>query len=315
MAAKPMNTQPISPETLSASVIAVPPLARDADLTFNRSENEKQIRHLEAGGVTTLLYGGNAVLYHIALSEYADLVGMLAESVGAQTLVIPSVGPSYGMMMDQASILRDMPFPTAMILPTRDVATTSGVATAVRRFVERVNRPAVLYIKHDRFIEIDQVKQMMDDGLLSWIKYAIVRKNTSDDNYLRELVDTVGASRVVSGIGEQPAISHMRDFGLAGFTSGCVCVAPRLSMQMLQAIKGGDLAKADEIRQIFSPLEDLRNSINPIRVLHSAVTLTGIATMGPLVPLLCEIGEEDAISIGTAAGELLARNEPPTAVE
>ncbi|HIF32457.1 MAG: dihydrodipicolinate synthase family protein [Pirellulaceae bacterium] len=310
-----MNTQPISPETLSASVIAVPPLARDADLTFNRSENEKQIRHLEAGGVTTLLYGGNAVLYHIALSEYADLVGMLAESVGAQTLVIPSVGPSYGMMMDQASILRDMPFPTAMILPTRDVATTSGVATAVRRFVERVNRPAVLYIKHDRFIEIDQVKQMMDDGLLSWIKYAIVRKNTSDDNYLRELVDTVGASRVVSGIGEQPAISHMRDFGLAGFTSGCVCVAPRLSMQMLQAIKGGDLAKADEIRQIFSPLEDLRNSINPIRVLHSAVTLTGIATMGPLVPLLCEIGEEDAISIGTAAGELLARNEPPTAVE
>jgi dihydrodipicolinate synthase/N-acetylneuraminate lyase len=315
MAAKPMNTQPISPETLSASVIAVPPLARDADLTFNRSENEKQIRHLEAGGVTTLLYGGNAVLYHIALSEYADLVGMLAESVGAQTLVIPSVGPSYGMMMDQASILRDMPFPTAMILPTRDVATTSGVATAVRRFVERVNRPAVLYIKHDRFIEIDQVKQMMDDGLLSWIKYAIVRKNTSDDNYLRELVDTVGASRVVSGIGEQPAISHMRDFGLAGFTSGCVCVAPRLSMQMLQAIKGGDLAKADEIRQIFSPLEDLRNSINPIRVLHSAVTLTGIATMGPLVPLLCEIGEEDAISIGTAAGELLARNEPPRAVE
>ncbi|MFP6675030.1 MAG: dihydrodipicolinate synthase family protein, partial [Pirellulaceae bacterium] len=271
-----MNTQPISPEMLSASVIAVPPLARDADLTFNRSENEKQIRHLEAGGVTTLLYGGNAVLYHIALSEYADLVGMLAESVGAQTLVIPSVGPSYGMMMDQASILRDMPFPTAMILPTRDVATTSGVATAVRRFVERVNRPAVLYIKHDRFIEIDQVKQMMDDGLLSWIKYAIVRKNTSDDNYLRELVDTVGASRVVSGIGEQPAISHMRDFGLAGFTSGCVCVAPRLSMQMLQAIKGGDLAKADEIRQIFSPLEDLRNSINPIRVLHSAVTLTGI---------------------------------------
>lgn len=315
MAAKPMNTQPISPETLSASVIAVPPLARDADLTFNRSENEKQIRHLEAGGVTTLLYGGNAVLYHIALSEYADLVGMLAESVGAQTLVIPSVGPSYGMMMDQASILRDMPFPTAMILPTRDVATTSGVATAVRHFVERVNRPAVLYIKHDRFIEIDQVKQMMDDGLLSWIKYAIVRKNTSDDNYLRELVDTVGASRVVSGIGEQPAISHMRDFGLAGFTSGCVCVAPRLSMQMLQAIKGGDLAKADEIRQIFSPLEDLRNSINPIRVLHSAVTLTGIATMGPLVPLLCEIGEEDAILIGTAAGELLARNEPPTAVE
>ena len=303
-----MNTDPISPETLSASVIAVPPLARHPDLTLNRAENKKQIRHLEAGGVTTLLYGGNAVLHHVAVSEYADLVGMLAESVADQTLVIPSVGPAYGTMMDQASILADMPFPTAMVLPTRDVSTSAGVATAVRHFVERVNRPAVLYIKHDGFIDIDGVKQLMDDGLLSWIKYAIVRGDASDDDYLRELVNTVGASRVVSGIGEQPAITHLCNFGLTSFTSGCVCAAPRLSMQMLRAIQAGDVDKADEIRQIFAPLEHLRNSIHPVRVLHHAVTLSGIAKMGPLLPLLCEIDGEDAMEIGNTAKQLLARN-------
>ncbi|MDA1050302.1 MAG: dihydrodipicolinate synthase family protein [Planctomycetota bacterium] len=301
-----MNTNTITSETLAASVIAVPPLARNPDLSLNSAENEKQIRHLEAGGVTTLLYGGNAILYHIALSEYADLVDMLAETAGEQSLVIPSVGPGYGMMMDQAAILRDMPFPTAMILPTRDVATPTGVATAVRHFVEKVNRPAVLYIKHDGFIDVARVKQLMDDGLLSWIKYAIVRDDTTSDDYLRALVDAIGTSRIVSGIGEQPAITHLRDFGLTSFTSGCVCVAPRLSMQMLQAIKAGDYERAEEIRQIFSALEELRNSINPVRVLHTAVTLSGIATMGPLMPLLCEIGEEEARAIGDAAKLLLA---------
>ena len=38
---------------------------------------------------------------------------------------------------------------------------------------------------------------------------------------------SVDRSLVVSGMGELPAIIHLRDFGLAGFTSGCVCIAPR----------------------------------------------------------------------------------------
>jgi len=303
-----MNTNPITSETLAASVIAVPPLARDMDLSLDRDENEKQIRHLEAGGVTTLLYGGNAILYHVALSEYADLVDMLAELAGDETLMIPSVGPAYGTMMDQATILRDMPFPTAMILPTRDVVTSDGVATGVRHFVEKTGRPAVLYIKHDGYIGVESVKQLMDDGLLAWIKYAVVRDETSQDDYLRGLIDTVGGSLVVSGIGEQPAITHLRDFGLTSFTSGCVCVAPRQSLRMLQAIKAGDFEQADQIRNVFSPLEDLRNAINPIRVLHTAITLAGIAAMGPLIPLLSEVDNEQRGAIADAARALLAKN-------
>ena len=303
-----MNTAPITPESLAASVIAVPPLARKPNLSLNRAEGEKLIRHLEAGGVTTLLYGGNAIMSHVGLGEFADVVDMLAECAGDQTLVIPSVGPSYGTMIDQAAILRDMPFPTAMILPTRDVVTPDGVATAVRHYVEMADRPVVLYIKHDGYIDVTRVKQLMDDGLLAWIKYAIVRDDTSNDDYLRELVDTVGPSRIVSGIGEQPAITHLSEFGLTSFTSGCVCVAPRLSMQMLQAINAGDLAKAEEIRRVFSPLEDLRNAIHPVSVLHTAVTLSGIGTMGPLMPLLCDVGEEEAATIGETAKQLLANN-------
>ena len=300
-----MNTSAITPETLAASVISVPPLARNADLSLSREENQKIIRHLEGGGVSTLLYGGNAILYHVAGSEYAELLGLLTECAAENTLMIPSVGPAYGTLMDQAGILRDFDFPTAMILPTRDMATSDGVAAATRRFVEAFERPAVLYIKHEGYIDVDAATRLMNDGLLSWIKYAIVRDDTADDVYLRELVDAVGPERIISGIGEQPAIVHLRDFGLQGFTSGCVCVAPELSMNMLRAIKAGDFETAEGIRGVFRPLEDLRNSINPVRVLHTAISLAGIAETGPIMPLLSEIAAADRPAIQQAATQLL----------
>lgn len=304
-----MNTQPVDAQLLAKSVVAVPPLARNADLTLNRSENVAMVRHLESGGVSTLLYGGNANLYHTALSEYAELMQMLGEIVAADTHVIPSVGPAFGTMMDQAAILREFDFPTAMVLPQQGITTSAGVANGVRRFVEALGRPALLYIKHDGFLDIADVRRLFDDGLLSVIKYAIVRENPADDTYLRRLVDTVDPRCIMSGIGEQPAITHLGDFGLGGFTSGCVCMAPRLSMEMLRAIAAGDFDRAESIRATFQPLEDLRNAINPIRVLHAAVQLAGIADTGPSLPLLSDIEESDREAVEDAARLLLAANE------
>ena len=73
------------------------------------------IRHLERGGVTTLLYGGNAALAHVSVSEYATMLTWLSDAAASTTFVIPSVGPSYGLMMDQGAILRDFSFPTVML--------------------------------------------------------------------------------------------------------------------------------------------------------------------------------------------------------
>ena len=140
-----MNTNAITPDTLANSVIAVPPLARDADLKVCATENAKIMRHLEAGGVRTLLYGGNAMFYHIALAEYADTLAILQENAGADTVVIPSVGPAFGTTLDQAAVLRDFDFPTVMVLPARDIATPDGVATGIRKFAEAYGKPIVLY--------------------------------------------------------------------------------------------------------------------------------------------------------------------------
>ena len=301
-----MITSPLSAAHLATSVMAVPPLSRRLDFTLNEGANERIIRHLEAGGVRLLLYGGNANLYHVPLSEYEPLLAMLARIAGPDTLVIPSAGPSYGMLVDQAKIIRRFAFPTVMVLPQQGLTTSVGVATGIRRFVEASGVPALLYIKHDGFIEPEEVAALDRDGLLSGIKYATVRNDASVDPYLRRLVEVVDRAKIISGIGEQPAIIHTRDFGLGGFTSGCVCVAPRLSQQMLAAMRVGAWEEADRIRSVFRPLEDLRNAINPIRVLHRAVEGAGIAPTGPLLPLLSNVEVEHEAAIDAAASALLA---------
>ncbi len=301
-----MQTTEITSERLASSIIAVPPLARNEDLSLNAEENFKIIRHIEAGGVSTLLYGGNANLYHVRPSEYMPLLEFLAEAAGEDTLVVPSAGPAYGTMMDQAKALKETQFPTAMVLPSRGMTTPDGVETGIRHFVEAMGKPAVLYIKDLPYIEPENVRQLVDDGLISWIKYAIVRDSPGDDPYLRRLVNLVDPQMIVSGIGEQPAIIHLRDFGLMGFTSGCVCVRPDLSMKMLKAIQAEDWHTAEEIRAIFRPLEDHRNAVSPVRVLHEAVSLAGIAKTGPHLPLFSSLTSIQEEKVSEAVKDLLA---------
>jgi len=301
-----MQTTPITRDDLARSVVSVPPLARNDDLSLNAEENQKLIGHLESGGVSTLLYGGNALLYHIAPSQYADLLGQLEAWAAEDTLVIPSVGSSYGMMMDQAKVLCNTAYPTAMVLPQPNVVTSEGVERAIGDFVQAAGKPAVVYIKQLGYIEVENVKRLVESGAVSWIKYAIVKDDPAVDEYLTRLVDAVGTELIVSGIGEQPALPHMQTFDVTAYTSGCVCVAPALSMHMLRLIQAGEYEAADQVREIFKTLEDLRNGINPVRVLHSAVAGAGIAETGPLLPMMSPVSASEAVEIADAANELLA---------
>lgn len=299
----------LSHADLANSVIAVPPLCRNADQSINAAENKRQIQHLENGGVRIMLYGGNANLYNIAVSEYTQLLDVLEAAAGPETVIVPSVGPYYGTMMDQASFFKGRNFPTAMILPTLFPAKPAGVATSVRHFSERAGIPVVMYIKNDGYTTVDDVKKLVDDGCISWIKYAIVRPDESNDPFLSELVQKVDPKMIVSGMGEQPVIVHLRDFKIGGFTSGCICVAPKLSMAMLAACKAGDWARADEIRKIYLPLEDLRNGHGPIPVLHHAVSLAVVAQTGPQLPLLADLDANLQQIIAAAAKQLLAQDQ------
>jgi dihydrodipicolinate synthase/N-acetylneuraminate lyase len=307
-----VKTQAVTFADLSASVLAVPPLARNADLSLNRAANAALIKHIEAGGISTLLYGGNANFYHVGTGEYPALLDMLAELAAPGSWVIPSVGPDFGRMMDQAALLRGRAFPTAMVLPQTFPSTVAGAEAGIRRFAEAFGRPIIVYIKAEGYLTAEAVKRLVDDGLVAAIKYAVVREDPKKDALLAKLVELVDRRYIVSGIGERPAVVHLRDYGLAGFTTGSGCVGPRGSATLLEALKKKDYARAETIRAPYIPLEDLRDAHSPIRVLHEAVRLAGIADTGPILPLLSNLEPEHHETVKKAAQELVAHDRTLT---
>ena len=232
-----MKTSAVTAADLARSVLAVPPLARNGDLTLNPAANAALIRHLEAGGVSTLMYGGNANFYNIGLYEYGAVLDFLEQTAAAESWVIPSVGPDFGKLLDQARVLRTRAFPTAMVLPQTFPATPDGCEKAIRMFADSYGRKVIVYIKAENYLTPAHVGRLVDAGVVAAIKYAVVRDDPADDPLLRAILERVDPKLVVSGIGERPAVAHLRDFGLAAFTSGSVCVAPRGSMRMLDALQ------------------------------------------------------------------------------
>ncbi|MDR5857358.1 dihydrodipicolinate synthase family protein [Caballeronia sp. LZ062] len=301
-----MRVEPIAVEEFSESVMAVPPLARRADYTLDEAQNRALVKHTEAGGVRTLLYGGNANLYHVAVSEYRELLDMLAGITSAQTRVIPAIGPDYGKMLDQSRILAQTDYRTAMVLPLAGFTTPQGVATGLRRLTDIAGMPFTLYIKSEQYIDVDTLAALVGDGTLLAVKYAIVRPDPSDDPFLRRLLESVPAAQVISGMGERPALVHTREFGLAAWTTGSGCIAPHAVTALLRAAKSGHADEAQRLYDRFLPLETLRDEISLIRVLHDAVTLSGVANMGPILPLLSATPDHALPAIEREARTLLA---------
>jgi dihydrodipicolinate synthase/N-acetylneuraminate lyase len=296
-------------------VLPVPPLARknDAARSIDFAQNDRLVRHMAEGGITRLIYGGNALLYHITLSDYEPLLEWLA-GLKPEFLVIPSAGPAYGRALDQAPLLRKHNFPCVMILPCGDPRDARGLEQGMREIADAVGAPLLAYLKDennfgsDKDAGLDAVARLIDSGVCVGIKYAVVRDNPSQDKYLEGLLSRVDRSKVISGIGERPAICHLRDFGLNGFTTGSGCVAPRLSNDIFEACVRGDYAAAETLRAEFLPLEDLRDAWGPSKVLHFATALAGLSDTGPILPYFSPLPAARMEQLEAVSKTLATRN-------
>ncbi len=309
-----MKTAPVTAADLRG-VFAVPSLARRADRrrTIDFDANQTVAAHMLSGGLTRFLYGGNAFLYHATLAEYEELLDWLSRLPG-ETWAIPSLGPSFGRAMDQAALLARHRFPCAMALPCGDPRDATGLETGLREIADAAGLGLVLYLKDEQNLGpdlaagLDMVARLVRDRVCVAVKYAVVRDDPGRDSYLDALLARVDRGLVVSGMGERPAVVHMRDFKLPGFTTGSGCLAPALSRALFDACARGDFARADAVRAAFLPLEDVRDAWGPARVLHAALELAPLAPMGPIPPFVSPLPEDRLGAVATAARAVFAAN-------
>jgi dihydrodipicolinate synthase/N-acetylneuraminate lyase len=201
-----------------------------------------------------------------------------------------------------------------MMLPCGDPRDAAGMEAGLREVADAAGLPLVLYLKSedgfgsDKERGLDAVGRLVNDGTCVAVKYAVVRPDPAQDPYLDGLLQRVDRGRVVSGIGERPAVVHLRDFRLAGMTTGSGCLAPRLSQALFEACLAGDWGKAEALWALFAPVEDLRDAWGPARVLHQATELAGIAKTGPILPFVSALRPAQAEELAPVARALVGKN-------
>src|ERR1700730_17234108 len=153
-------------------VFVVPPLARKSDLkrAIDFDQNTLLVRHIINGGITRLIYGGNAFLYHVSLAEYEQLLAWLSDFAD-DVWLIPSIGPSYGRALDQGALLRRYQFPCMMMLPCGDPRDVLGLELGLREVGEAAETKLIVYLKDennfgpDREAGLDAVARLINDGV------------------------------------------------------------------------------------------------------------------------------------------------------
>jgi dihydrodipicolinate synthase/N-acetylneuraminate lyase len=197
-----------------------------------------------------------------------------------------------------------------MVLPCNDPRDARGMEAGLREIADACGVPLILYLKSedgfgsDKEAGLDAVGRLITDGVAIAIKYAVVVDDPGRDPYLDGLLRRVDHQRVISGMGERPAIVHMRDFSLPGFTTGSGCIASRTCSTLFETCVGKDWSGAEELRSQFMPLEDLRDAWGPARVLHHATELAGIASTGSIPPYVSPLGEKQLQELAPAARAL-----------
>ena len=198
-----MNRTPLSPDQLRG-VFAVPPLARqnDSARSIDFEQNDLIVKHIHDGGITRLIYGGNAFLYHVTLTEFEALLEWLS-GIANDLWLIPSVGPSFGRAMDQAPLLQRHGFKVAMMLPCADPRDAGGLERGYREFVSASGCKLIVYLKDesnfgsDKNAGLDAVARLVDDGACIGIKYAVVRDDPTHDPYLESLLTRVDRKYII----------------------------------------------------------------------------------------------------------------------
>lgn len=296
--------QALTQTDYASSVVAVPPIALNADYSVNDGANEAIIKHIEAGGVNILLYGGNANLYHFGLDDYRAAMRAIKAAAAPTTHLITSIGPDFGKAMAQAPLARELGFRNVMVLPTNFPADPAGVANGVRRLADAFGSGLILYLKRENYADPDELAKLIAEKAVRFVKYAVEKPDASKDAYLDAVLSAIGAEHLASGMGETPIHDHLGQRKLTTYTSGAVCVAPFAASELLTLYNTGRAAEALELSQPFLKFEKVRMDLGGLQVLHDGLRLSGIADTGPLMPMVSNLPADRLQPVKTAVDAL-----------
>jgi 4-hydroxy-tetrahydrodipicolinate synthase len=261
------------------------------------------VRRVVDGGVTAVTPNGNTGEFYSLTPVELDRALELTVAAAGGALVVPGVGHAAETAAGMARRAAELGARAVMVhQPVHPYQSQAGWVDYHRRVAAAVPELGVVaYLRNPRITGTALAELAAACPNFVAVKYAV-----PDPTALADAVAAVGEGRLtwVCGLAE-PWAPFFWTAGARGFTSGLANVLPRLSLDLLAALRSGGTATAMALWHAIRPFENLRaRDGNAANVSAVKEALAQLDVAGRTVrPPVSELAEADrALVSGLLAG-------------
>ncbi|MEU1787675.1 dihydrodipicolinate synthase family protein [Streptomyces sparsogenes] len=261
-----------------ADVVAIPVTPYDAEGAVDQDACRALLRRLLDGGVRAVTPNGNTgEFYALTLAERRLVTELTVAETGDRAAVLVGVGHDVATAVEAARHAREVGAGMVMVhQPVHPYVSQDGWVDYHRAVAEAVPELGVVPYLRNPLIEGSAIARLGEAcPNVIGVKYAV-----PDAARFAAVARDAGLDRFVwvAGLAELYAPSYWA-VGATGFTSGLVNVAPKVSLDMLGALRAGDYPAAMKVWEQIRRFEDLRaaqQSANNVSVVKEALAALGL---------------------------------------
>jgi 4-hydroxy-tetrahydrodipicolinate synthase len=268
-----MEPQQLKARLAGVAAVTITPF--DDELALDETGLRRVVRHLDDGGVDTIVaLGGTAEYYALTPEERRHISRIVLDEAGTAPVIV-SVGLDAAGAADAArQAERDGAAGIMVHQPIHPYIHAEGYADYYRTISSAVSVGVVAYIR-DANVSTELLGEITSIDNVVGVKYAVndVRRFGTIVNQLDGEVDVTW----VCGTAEAWA-PYFWLAGATGFTSGIANFAVHESLALRDALRAGDVELVRSLWRRLRPVEDLRsrwNDANNIAGLKAGTALRG----------------------------------------
>jgi len=278
------------------AVVTVTPFSGDLR-SVDHHGLEQNLERLIRGGAQLLVAGGNTGEFAaLSQDETVEIVRAHVRLARGRARVIAGVGYRLEDAVELGRASIEAGADGLMVHhPIHPYASEAGLISYYAAIADALpGVPLILYVRGPQ-LTADGVRRLV--GIESIVG---VKMGQPDPERFAGFVGAAPELAWVCGVAESWAVPFWRA-GAIGFTSGLANLAPERSLEVLAALKAGDLAQAEAVVDRLRPIEALRarrGDANNVAVIKAAMDLVGLAGGGLRPPLSTLEPADHAVLIG-----------------
>lgn len=251
---------------------------------------------LREGGKFLVPCGNTGEFYSLTFDEWKRVLRTTLDVAAGKMIVTVGIGHSIGTALEMIRCAEAEGADGVMVMYPRHVfSSEEGVLNYYRRIIDEVKEVGVILYKKGPLLTDEVLIRVLESGKVAGVKYAYGRIVD-----FARTVYTLGEDVIWScGVAERFAPFYWLA-GARGLTTGLGNFAPKISLEMFDALVQSDWTEAMRIHKMITPLEDLRegrSGANNVPVVKAVMNSLGLAggNCWPPIHNLTEVERQAAI--------------------